>query len=102
MFRFSHHHVDRLVHEEVRQCCSLSVIYNPSMALRMKFRAALANNDWMVDYADVIIMADEKGANSMAFRSMVSMAGDKQKQKSAIYTGVGKTRGNVLSLSPGM
>ena len=49
----------------------------------MKFRAALANNDWMVDYGDVIIMADEKGAASMAFRSMVSMAGDKQKQKSA-------------------
>ena len=48
----------------------------------MKFRAALANNDWMVDYSDVIIMSDEKGANSMAFRSMVSMAGDKQKQKS--------------------
>ena len=49
----------------------------------MKFRAALANNDWMVDYGDVIIMADEKGAASMAFRSIVSMAGDKQKQKSA-------------------
>ena len=53
----------------------LNVVY------RMKFRAALANNDWVVDYGDVIIMADEKGANSMAFRSMVSMAGDKQKQK---------------------
>ena len=58
---------------------------------RMKFRAALANNDWMVDYGDVVIMSDEKGANSMAFRSMVSMAGDKQKQKSvcrSVYDGL--------------
>ena len=47
----------------------------------MKFRAALANNDWMVNYSDVIIMSNDKGATSMAFRSMVSMAGDKQKQK---------------------
>lgn len=47
----------------------------------MKFRAALANNDWIVDYSDVIVMSDDKGANSMAFRSMVSMAGDKQKHK---------------------
>ncbi|CAI8009057.1 hypothetical protein GBAR_LOCUS6135, partial [Geodia barretti] len=29
-------------------------------------------------------MADEKGAASMAFRSMVSMAGDKQKQKDVV------------------
>ena len=50
----------------------------------MKFRAALANNDWMVDYADVIIMSEETGAASMAFRSMVSMVGDKQKQKSVV------------------
>ena len=55
----------------------------------MKFRAALANNDWMVDYGDVIIVSDEKGANSMAFRSMVSMAGDKQKQKSVERGGEG-------------
>lgn len=50
----------------------------------MKFRAALANNDWIVDYGDVVIMSDEKGGQSMAFRSMVSMAGDKQKQKSVV------------------
>lgn len=49
--------------------------------IRMKFRAALANTDWIVDYSDVIVMSDEKGANSMAFRSMVSVAGDKQKHK---------------------
>ena len=48
----------------------------------MKFRAALANNDWIVDYNDVIIVSDDKGgASSMAFRSMVSMAADEQKQK---------------------
>ena len=49
---------------------------------RMKYRAALANNDWMVDYNDVIIITDEKGgASSMAFRSMVSVQADKGRQK---------------------
>ena len=48
----------------------------------MKFRAALANNDWMVDYNDVIIITDQKGgASSMAFRSMVSVQADKGRQK---------------------
>ncbi len=48
----------------------------------MKFRAALANNDWIVDYNDVIIVLDEKGgASSAAFRSMVSMQADNQRQK---------------------
>jgi len=48
----------------------------------MKFRAALASNDWIVDYNDVIIVADDKGgANSMAFRSMVSLHADSQRQK---------------------
>lgn len=47
----------------------------------MKFRAALANNDWMVDYGDVIIISEEKVAQSMGFRSTLSMAGDKQNQK---------------------
>ena len=48
----------------------------------MKFRAALANTDWIVDYNDVIIVADDKGAaSSMAFRSMVSLHADAQKQK---------------------
>lgn len=48
----------------------------------MKFRAALANNDWIVDYNDVIIVTEEKGgASSAAFRSMVSIQADNQRQK---------------------
>ena len=48
---------------------------------RMKFRAALANNDWIVNYADVVINTGDVGANSMAFRSMVSIHADQQRQK---------------------
>ena len=41
--------------------------------------AALANNDWIVDYDDLIITQDNKNAaSSMAFRSMVSMKGDEK------------------------
>ena len=48
----------------------------------MRFQAALANNDWIVDYNDVVVISDEQGgANSMAFRSMVSLAADTQRQK---------------------
>ena len=47
----------------------------------MKFRAALANNDWIVNYADVDISTGEAGATSMAFRSMVSLNADAQRQK---------------------
>ncbi len=47
----------------------------------MKFRAALANNDWVVDFYDVE-MLDMKGeASNMAFRSMVSLAAETHKQK---------------------
>ena len=54
----------------------------PSLCYRMKFRAALANNDWIVDYNDVIIVLDEKGgASSAAFRSIVSIQADSQRQK---------------------
>ena len=48
---------------------------------RMKFRAALANNDWIVIYADVSMVTEEAGAASMAFRSMVSLHADQQRQK---------------------
>ena len=47
----------------------------------MKFRAALANNDWIVIYADVSMATEEAGAASMAFRSMVSLHADQQRQK---------------------
>ena len=48
----------------------------------MKFRAALANNDWIVDFNDVILVSEGGGmASSMAFRSMVSIQGDQQKEK---------------------
>ena len=47
----------------------------------MKFRAALANNDWIVTYADVVMVTEEAGATSMAFRSMVSLHADQQRQK---------------------
>ena len=47
----------------------------------MKFRAALANNDWIVDYNDVVMITEEAGAASMAFRSMVSLHADKQREK---------------------
>ena len=84
-----------MIHDELLQMCMnvhvclfteyLSLPISDPFSLssaRMKFRAALANNDWMVSYGDVIILSDEKGgASSMAFRSMVSMAGDEQKQK---------------------
>ena len=62
----------------------ISLLHSPHTphTRRMKFRAALANTDWIVDYNDVIISADDKGAaSSMAFRSMVSLHGDAQKQK---------------------
>ena len=48
----------------------------------MKFRAALANNDWIVVYADVSMATEDAGAAaSMAFRSMVSLHADQQRQK---------------------
>ena len=48
----------------------------------MRFLAALSNNDWIVNYDDLIIIQDDKGAaSSMAFRSMVSMKSDTKKQK---------------------
>lgn len=48
----------------------------------MRFQAALANNDWIVNYDDIIILQDQKAAaSSMAFRSMVSMKSDQKKQK---------------------
>lgn len=48
----------------------------------MRFQAALANNDWIANYDDIIILQDDKGAaSSMAFRSMISMKSDQKKQK---------------------
>ena len=48
----------------------------------MRFIAALSNNDWVVNYDDLIIIQDDKGgASSMAFRSMLSMKSDSKKQK---------------------
>ncbi len=49
---------------------------------RMRFQAALSNNDWIAAYDDLIIIQDEKGgASSMAFRSMVSVKSDTKQQK---------------------
>ena len=62
----SHHHVLHFLH-----------------LFRIRFRAALANNDWIVDYNDIVIISDEKGAlSSVALRSMTSAASrDNQKDK---------------------
>lgn len=48
---------------------------------RTKFRAALANNDWVVDFNDVKVLNMKGEASNLAFRSMVSLAADTQKQK---------------------
>ena len=49
---------------------------------RMRFRAELASNDWIIDYNDVVLSAGGAGAaSSVAFRSMVSMASDQMKKK---------------------
>ena len=50
-------------------------------ACRMKFRAALASNDWIIDYNDVIIVTDDKGQGSNVFRSMVSVQSEQQNKK---------------------
>ena len=54
----------------------------PSPPNRMRFRAELASNDWIIDYNDVVLSAGGAGAaSSVAFRSMVSMASDQMKKK---------------------
>ena len=47
----------------------------------MKYRAALASNDWIVDYNEVHLYSGENAQSSVAFRSMVSLASDQMKKK---------------------
>jgi hypothetical protein len=56
---------------------------------RMKFRAALASNDWIIDYNEVIIVTEDKAQGSQVFRSMVSMQSEQQNKK-AMVRNVGK------------
>ena len=49
---------------------------------RMRFRAELASNDWIVDYNDVTLSSTGgAAASSVAFRSMVSLASESNKKK---------------------
>lgn len=54
-------------------------MYN--VCIRIKLRAALTNNDWVVDFDDVVSLDVKGEASNLAFRSMISLAADTQKQK---------------------
>ena len=67
---------------EVGEFCNCSVVSPHHSPCRMRFRAELASNDWIIDYNDVILSSSGgAAASSVAFRSMVSLGSETMKKK---------------------